>query len=134
MKFLLIVIYGSPPRHSNSYKTFMNNRNNFRYKLQTGLARPDRNALWRLISGKVWKLWTRYFEIIFILIFNFSYQNLESISLIVWKLCAFRQRSNFGNFKQFFHHNFQLKYKFWILMVSFWRSSSDLSEYTLFHT
>ena len=41
-------------------------------------------------------------------------------------------RSNIGNFQQFSHHNFRLKWKFWILMVSSERSSSDLSEYTLF--
>ena len=49
---------------------------------------------------------------------------MESISVIVWKLCTFRQ--------QFFHHNFWLKWKFWILMVLSERSSSDLSEYSLF--
>ena len=43
------------------------------------------------------------------------FKPMESISLIVWKLCAFRQRRNFGNYQQFFHHNFRLKWKFWIL-------------------
>ena len=38
----------------------------------------------------------------------------------------------FGQFQQFFHQNFRLKCKFWILMVSLERSSSDLSEYNLF--
>ena len=47
------------------------------------------------------------------------------ISLIVWKLWAFPQRSNFGNFQQFFHHNFWLKWKFWILVVPSERSNSD---------
>ena len=58
-----------------------------------------------------------------------KYQNMGSISLIVWKLWAFRQRSNFGNFQHFFHHDFRLKWKFWILMVSSERSTSNLSEY-----
>ena len=39
------------------------------------------------------------------------------ISLVFWKLCYFRQCSNFSNCQQFFHHNFRLKWKFWILMV-----------------
>ena len=47
------------------------------------------------------------------------------------KLFASRQRSNFGNFQQCFHHNFRLKWKFLLLMVSSERSSSDLLEYTL---
>ena len=58
--------------------------------------------------------------------------NFGLISLIVWKLCAFRQRSNFGNLQHFFHHNFWLKRKFWIILVSLEISSSNLSEYTLF--
>ena len=59
-------------------------------------------------------------------------QNFTSLYFMVWKHCAFWQRSNFGNFQQFFHHNFRLKWKIWILMVSSERFSSDLSEYTLF--
>ena len=58
---------------------------------------------------------------------------MELISLLVWKLWAFPQGSNFVNFQQFFHHNFWLKWNFWILMVSLERSSSDLSEYTLLY-
>ena len=54
---------------------------------------------------------------IFIKVFNLCYQNLESISLIVWKLWAFPQRINFRNCWQFFHHNFRLKKKLLILMV-----------------
>ena len=65
-------------------------------------------------------------------IFHLFYSKLGSISLIVWKLCAFRQRSNLDNFKQCFHHNFRLKRKFWNLMVSFGMISSDLSEYAIF--
>ena len=40
---------------------------------------------------------------------QFVLSKFGSISLITWKLCAFRQRSNFGNFQQFLHHNFRLK-------------------------
>ena len=32
--------------------------------------------------------------------------------MIVWKLCAYRQRSNFGHFLQFHHNNFRLKWEF----------------------
>ena len=39
-------------------------------------------------------------------VFNLCYQNSKAISLIVWKLCAFRQRSISGNFQQSFYHNF----------------------------
>ena len=46
----------------------------------------------------------------------------------VLKLYAFRQR-NFGNFQQFFHRYFRLKWKFLILKISSERSISDLSEY-----
>ena len=67
-----------------------------------------------------------------ILTFNLYYQNLGLISLIFLKLCAFLQRSNFGNFQQFLYYNFGLKWKFRILMVPSERSSSDLSEYILF--
>ena len=44
----------------------------------------------------------------------------------------------FGNvvisviFQQFFHYNFRLELKFWILMIPSERSSSNLSEFTLF--
>ena len=54
------------------------------------------------------------------------------ISLIVWKLCAFRHRTNLDNFRNFFYHNFRLKGKFQIRMVSSERSPSDLLESTLF--
>ena len=46
----------------------------------------------------------------------------------------FRQHSDFGHFQLFFRHNFRLKWKFWILIVSSERSSSELSEYTLLQT
>ena len=32
-------------------------------------------------------------------IFQFVLLKMESIFLIVWKLCSFRQRSHFGNFQ-----------------------------------
>ena len=73
---------------------------------QLGPTRPDRNA-----SIQVFNLW---------------YQNLGSISLLVWKLYAFRQSRNFGNFQKFFLHNFRQKWKFWILIASPERSSPDL--------
>ena len=59
------------------------------------------------------------------LIYNFYiyYKNLGTIFLMVWRLFAFRDCSNFGNFQQFFHRNFPLKWKFVILMVSSERSS-----------
>ena len=79
---------------------------------------PDRNALCGLYSRKVYKIGPWHFDTIFIQAFN----------LIVWKLCAFRHRSSFGNFQQCFHSNFRLKWKFWILMVSSEISSLELSE------
>ena len=45
-----------------------------------------------------------------------KYQNMGSISLIVWKLCPFRQRSNFGNFHQFIFFisfNWNRNFEFW---------------------
>ena len=88
-----------------------------------GPTRPDRNALWRLISQKVWKIWIWKFNTISIQLSNLCYYNLELISLSVWKLWAFPQGSNFVNFQQFFHHNFRLKYNFLILIVASLRSS-----------
>ena len=49
---------------------------------------------------------------------NLCYKNVGLISLIVGKLCTFRQCSNIGNFQQFCHHNFRVKGILWILMVS----------------
>ena len=88
-------------------------------------TRRDRLAFCRLISWKVWQIWNWNFDTSSIQVFNLCYENLDSISLIAWKLCAFLQRSNFDNFQQFFHHNFQLKLKFLILMVSLEISSLD---------
>ena len=53
---------------------------------------------------------------------KFVLLNFETISLIVWKLCAFRQRSNCGNFQSFCHHNFWLKwkFKFWCFIGKIW--------------
>ena len=96
------------------------------------MNRPNHNAIWRLISQKVYMIETWNFDTIFNQVFNLCYQTLESISLIVWTLCGFRQRSNFGNFQHIFHHNFQLRRKFWIITVLSERSSSYLSENTLF--
>ena len=38
--------------------------------------------------------------------------------------CGLRQPNNFGHLQQFFHHNFRLKEKFWIMMISTERSRS----------
>ena len=43
--------------------------------------------------------------------------NFSSISLLVWKLCTFRQRRNFGKFKQFFHYYFRHRAKFRFMIV-----------------
>ena len=97
------------------------------------LAWPDFNALWRFISQKIYEIGAFNFSTIFMNVFNLCYQNLKSISLTVSKLWAFWQRSNFGNFQQFFHHNCRLKWKFWILNVASESSISDLSEYSLLY-
>ena len=57
---------------------------------------------------------------------QFVLSNVGLISLIVWKLCAFRQRRNFGNFQQFFRYKFRLQWKFKLLMVQSKRTSTDL--------
>ena len=61
------------------------------------------------------KIGTWNFETIFVKVFNVCYQNMGSISTIVWKQCAFRQHSNFGNFQQFFITTFDWNgnFKFW---------------------
>ena len=77
---------------------------------------PDDNALWRLISQKVLKIETCNFDKILIKVLNLCYLNLKSTSSPVWKLFAFRQSSNFGNFQQiFFYQNFWLEgnFKYW---------------------
>ena len=56
------------------------------------------HGLWRLISQKQKKIGTWNFDKICNQVFNLCYKNLDSISSIVWKLCAFLQRSNVGNF------------------------------------
>ena len=128
LKFLLAVIYGSPCRNSDSSKTFKKDRKKLKYSFMTifgpaesfkimnrpGPTRPDRNALWRLITQKVWKIETWNFNTIFIQHSNLCYQNLILISLIVWKQWSFPQGSHFVNFQQFFHHNFRLRRDFWI--------------------
>ena len=55
------------------------------------------------------------FNTILIQVFNLCYSNLRSISLIVGKLCAFRHRSNFSNFKHLYYITFNWKgnFKFW---------------------
>ena len=62
-------------------------------------------------------------------------QNLHSSLKIcaskIWDLFAFRQRSNFGNFQQFFNYNFRMKGKFLILMVSSKISYSDIPEFQI---
>ena len=47
------------------------------------MTRPDRNAFWRLIYWKVYKIGTSNFNIIFNQVFNLYYQNLGSIYLII---------------------------------------------------
>ena len=91
------------------------------------------NALWRLISWKLWKIRTWKFDIDFIKYFNLCYYNLGFIFLIVWKACAFRQHINFGNFQPIFRHKLWRRWTFWILMASSEIFSSDILEYTLFH-
>ena len=65
-------------------------------------TRPDRDALWWIISLKASNIGKWNFDTILIQVINFCFQNLESISFIVWKLCTFRQRNHFGNFYNFF--------------------------------
>ena len=103
MKFLfLAVIWRSPPRHTNSFKTFSNIckkckyifmivlwlAESFKTMIRLDSTRPVRDALRWLISRKK-------------TIDEILTKNLGSISLIIWKLCLFRHRNNFGNFQQF---------------------------------
>ena len=78
---------------------------------------PDRNALWRLISWKVWKIETWNFNTTFIQVFNLCYKNSGSISLIILILYVFLQRRISVIFSYFFYHNFRFKWKFWNLRV-----------------
>ena len=103
----------------------------WRWTSQTGLD-PIVTVFDGLFFQKIYILDTGNFYTIFIQVFNLYYKNMMSISLIVLKLCAFRKRSNFGNFQQFFHHKFRLKLKFWILINPLEISSLDLSECTIF--
>ena len=124
-KFLLAVIYRSPRRNSKISKTFKKTKI-IKYILMIVLeltelfktmnrpdpTRPGTTRLWQsstLISRKLFKIRTWNFDRILLQVFNLGYQNFKSISPIVWKLCAFRQRNHFVNFQQFFYHNFRLK-------------------------
>ena len=154
-------IYRSPRRHSNSSKTFWKSKmieinfmtiselaESLKTKNRPGPARPDPVPPWRSLtaffsesmkdkwtdSAPPWRSLTAYFsesikdrnfQTTFILVFNLC-------SLIVLKLCGFRQRSNFGTFQQFFHHNFRLKMEIMNSDDPIEKISSDLSEYTLF--
>ena len=101
------------------------------------MNKPDWARPWRSLTTyffrKLWNIGTWNFDPIFIQVFNLYYQNLGLTALIVWKLCAFQQRSKFSNFQQFLHYKFRLKEKSWIMTVSSGRFSSDLSEYIIFH-
>ena len=91
---------------------------------------PQRSLTAYFSESKKISTWNSY--TIFIEVFNLCYKHLGAMSLTVLKLCAFRLRSNYGNFQQFFHRNFWLKWKIWTLIVLSENFSSDLSEYTLF--
>ena len=74
------------------------------------------------------------FDTIIIKVFNFCYQNLESISSIVWKLCVLQQRSNFGNFQQFSFHGsstfkFRIVESWWLSWGTGWRIHIIFSLY-----
>ena len=112
MKLLLAVIYGSPRRHSNSSKIFkkigkieINFYDHFRtswslircakrVKRWTGPAGPGSTITFfdGLFFGQYKKRRTWNFDTIVNQVFNLCYQNLRSISLIVWKLSIFRER------------------------------------------
>ena len=55
-----------------------------------------------LFFGKKFKIGTSSFYTILIHVLRLCYQHLVLVSLIIWKLCVFRHRRNFGNFRQFF--------------------------------
>ena len=139
MIYIVCVLTGyewaKPLRHSNSSKTFTKNRKKLKHIFMNiselvesfkSMNPPDPTVTF--FDG----LFLEKFGTIFIQFSKFCFQSLGSISMSVWKLCVIRQRSNFGNFQQFFHHNFRLKLKIWIRMVSSERSGLYLSEYTLF--
>ena len=110
--------------------TILGQTESFKTMNRPNPSRFHRDVLWYIIYRKVQEIGTWNFDTI--QVFNLLICNLRSMTLTVWKLCAFRQPSNFDNFEQFFHKKFRLKGKLWILMDSSERSSSDLSEYTLF--
>ena len=66
------------------------------------MNRPDRDVLWRPISGKLLKIRTYNFDTILIQVSNLFYQSLTSIYLMVWKLRAFRYRRIIGYFPEVF--------------------------------
>ena len=98
------------------------------------LTRPDHDALMTAyILNTIVYIRTWNFNTTRIQVYQLCFKNLQLISFIVWKLCVFWHRWNFVNSQQFFYHNFWLKEKFKILMVSSERSGSDISKYTRFH-
>ena len=103
-KFLLAVVYRSPWDIQTVLKPWKKTEK-LREIFTTilGLAEPARPWLYLTAyfstsrSDRNVKLYT-----IFTKAFNFCYQILGSVSLLVWNQCAFRQCSNFGHFQQFF--------------------------------
>ena len=115
-KFILAVMYGSVRRHQIGSKTFKKNRKNVRSRRMTifgpaklfGIMnRPDPAVT--LFKGLfLWKYIRWGFEILTQSWCKTPIYVIKSISLIVWKLWAFSQRSNFSSF----FHNFRLRRKF----------------------
>ena len=85
-------------------------------------TRPEPTRQWRslmaYIPDVIIVIGTWNFDPMLFQVLKLSYQYLESISFIFWKLCVFRHRWNFHNFWQFLYHNCQLNEKFLIVMVS----------------
>ena len=109
MKILLAVIYRSPRQHSNNSKSlklihiFMITSGlveSFKTLNWPDLTRTHRDAFWRFIYQKVFKIRKSNFDTILNKLSNLCYSNLVSISLIAWKLWVFWHRSNFGYFQQ----------------------------------
>ena len=63
-------------------------------------AWPDPYALWLLISEKVLMIRAWNFQILLTQVLKLCYLNFKSMSLIVWKLCAFRHYRYFGRKKK----------------------------------
>ena len=128
---------GRPVIIQSALKPFRKLGNNWNKVLWPFLDKPNHLKRW---IGPTVTLFDGLFVIKYkinvsktlIQVFTLCYQNLESISYIIFKLSAFLQRRHFGNFRQFFHQNFRLRWKFLNLMVPSDRSTSDVSEYTLF--